>query len=44
MALLEIKNVSKRFGGLKAVSEVSMAVEAFHKRNGLPSMEADRTS
>ena len=28
MALLEIKNVSKRFGGLKAVSEVSMAVEA----------------
>ena len=28
MALLEIKNVSKRFGGLKAVSEVTMSVEA----------------
>ncbi len=27
MALLEIKNVSKRFGGLKAVSEVSMSVD-----------------
>ncbi len=26
MALLEIKNVSKRFGGLKAVSDVSMSV------------------
>jgi len=28
MALLEIKNVSKRFGGLKAVSDVTMSVEA----------------
>jgi ABC-type branched-subunit amino acid transport system ATPase component len=27
MPLLEIKNVSKRFGGLKAVSDVSMAVD-----------------
>jgi branched-chain amino acid transport system ATP-binding protein len=27
MALLEIKNVSKRFGGLKAVSDVTMAIE-----------------
>jgi len=28
MALLEIKNVSKRFGGLKAVSDVSMSIDA----------------
>jgi ABC-type branched-subunit amino acid transport system ATPase component len=28
MALLEIKNVSKRFGGLKAVTDVSMSIEA----------------
>jgi ABC-type branched-subunit amino acid transport system ATPase component len=28
MALLEIKNVSKRFGGLKAVTDVNMSVEA----------------
>lgn len=28
MALLEVKNVSKRFGGLKAVSDVTMSVEA----------------
>ncbi len=28
MPLLEIKNVSKRFGGLKAVSDVSMTVDA----------------
>ena len=27
MALLEIKNVSKRFGGLKAVTDVNMSVE-----------------
>ncbi len=27
MALLEIKNVTKRFGGLKAVSDVTMAIE-----------------
>lgn len=28
MALLEIKNVSKRFGGLKAVTDVSLSIEA----------------
>ncbi len=28
MPLLEIKNVSKRFGGLKAISDVSMSVDA----------------
>src|SRR5438105_5935247 len=28
MALLELKNVSKRFGGLKAVTEVNLSVEA----------------
>ncbi len=28
MALLEIKNVTKRFGGLKAVSDVTMAIDA----------------
>ena len=28
MALLEVKNISKRFGGLKAINEVSFAVKA----------------